>query len=71
MPRCVIWVVIFPLSRTRWIADLTLGLLDGWDVADVPDKVAFTAEVAMYAGTIPYELLWGVHKRLAFVEKNG
>ena len=28
-------------------------------------------EVAMYAGTIPYELLCGVHKRLAFVEKNG
>ena len=39
-----------PLSRTRWLADLTLGLLDGWDVADVPDKAAFTAEVAMYAG---------------------
>ncbi len=28
-------------------------------------------EVANYAGTIPYELLCGVHKRLAFVEKNG
>jgi alanine racemase len=28
-------------------------------------------EVAMYADTIPYELLCGVHKRLAFVEKNG
>jgi alanine racemase len=28
-------------------------------------------EVASYAGTIPYELLCGVHKRLAFVEKNG
>lgn len=28
-------------------------------------------EVAMYAGTIAYELLCGVHKRLAFVEKNG
>ena len=28
-------------------------------------------EVAMYAGTVPYELLCGVHKRLAFVEKNG
>lgn len=39
-----------PLSRTRWLADLALGLLDGWDVADVPDKTAFTNEVAMYAG---------------------
>jgi alanine racemase len=28
-------------------------------------------EIAGYAGTIPYELLCGVHKRLAFVEKNG
>jgi alanine racemase len=28
-------------------------------------------EVANYASTIPYELLCGVHKRLAFVEKNG
>ncbi|MBT7952564.1 MAG: alanine racemase [Gammaproteobacteria bacterium] len=28
-------------------------------------------EVASYADTIPYELLCGVHKRLAFVEKNG
>jgi len=28
-------------------------------------------EVAMYADTIPYELLCAVHKRLAFVEKNG
>jgi len=28
-------------------------------------------EIAMYAGTIPYELLCGVHKRLAFIEKNG
>ena len=39
-----------PLSRTRWLADLTLGLLAGWDVADVPDKAEFEAEVAMYAG---------------------
>ena len=39
-----------PLSRTRWLADLTLTNLDGWDVADVPDKAEFTAEVAMYAG---------------------
>lgn len=28
-------------------------------------------EVAMYAATIPYELLCGVHKRLAFEEING
>ncbi len=28
-------------------------------------------EVAMYANTIPYELLCGVHRRLAFIEKNG
>ena len=28
-------------------------------------------EVAMYAGTVPYELLCGVHKRLAFKEING
>lgn len=28
-------------------------------------------EVALYAGTIPYELLCGVHKRLATEEKNG
>ncbi len=28
-------------------------------------------EVAMYAGTIPYELLCGVHKRLKFEEING
>ena len=39
-----------PMSRTRWLADLTLGLLAQWDVADVPDKAAFEAEVAMYAG---------------------
>jgi len=25
----------------------------------------------MYAGTVPYELLCGVHRRLAFVEVNG
>ena len=28
-------------------------------------------EVAMYADTIPYEILCGVHKRLAFEEING
>ena len=39
-----------PLSRTRWLPDQTLDLLAGWDVADVPDKAAFQAEVAMYAG---------------------
>jgi len=39
-----------PLSRTRWLADQTLDLLAGWDVADVPDKAAYEVEVAMYAG---------------------
>lgn len=39
-----------PLSRTRWLADLTLSSLAGWDVADVPNKAALEAEVAMYAG---------------------
>ena len=39
-----------PLSRTRWLADLTLNLLAGWDTNQVPDKAAFEAEVAMYAG---------------------
>lgn len=39
-----------PLSRTRWLADLTLGLLDGWDVGDVPDKAELEAQTAMYAG---------------------
>lgn len=28
-------------------------------------------EVAMHAGTIPYELLCGVHKRLEFIYLNG
>ena len=39
-----------PLSRTRWLADLTLNNLAGWDTTQVPDKAAFEAEVAMYAG---------------------
>ena len=39
-----------PLSRTRWLADLSLTLLDGWDVGEVPDKAELTAEAAMYAG---------------------
>ena len=39
-----------PLSRTRWLADQTLGLLDGWDVSEVPNKAELEAEVAMYAG---------------------
>ena len=39
-----------PLSRTRWLADQTLTLLDGWDVGEVPDKAELEAEVAMYAG---------------------
>lgn len=28
-------------------------------------------EIAQYAGTVPYELLCGVHKRQTFIEKNG
>ncbi|MBT8485308.1 MAG: RagB/SusD family nutrient uptake outer membrane protein [Gemmatimonadetes bacterium] len=39
-----------PQSRARWIADFTLELLDGWDVADVPDKAELQAEVGMHAG---------------------
>jgi len=39
-----------PESRARWIADYTLTLLDGWDVADVPNKAAYQALVGMYAG---------------------
>ena len=29
------------------------------------------ADIAQHAGTIPYELLCGVHKRLEFIERNG
>ncbi len=39
-----------PLSRTRWLGDQTLTQLMGWDGADVPDKAALTAEVALYTG---------------------
>ena len=39
-----------PLSRTRWLADLTLDLLAGWDTSQVPNKAELEAEVAMYAG---------------------
>ncbi len=39
-----------PLSRTRWMADLSLNLLDGWDVSEVPDKAALQVEAGMYAG---------------------
>ncbi len=39
-----------PLSRTRWLADYVLGLLNEWTDADVPDRTAMIAEVAMYAG---------------------
>ena len=28
-------------------------------------------EVALHAGTVPYELLCGVHKRLEYVVRNG
>ena len=39
-----------PMSRTRWLADFTLGLLDGWTTEEVPEKAAYDAEVALYAG---------------------
>ena len=39
-----------PLSRTRWLADQTLGLLNEWTDAEVPDRTALIAEVSMYAG---------------------
>jgi hypothetical protein len=40
-----------PLSRSRWMADFTLGLLDGWDVADVPDD-AFNLAVQRFDDAI-------------------
>ena len=39
-----------PLARTRWLADNVLTSLEGWTVAEVPDKAAFEAQVAAYAG---------------------
>ncbi len=39
-----------PMSRTRWLADYTLGLLSEWTTEEVPDKAAYEAEVALYAG---------------------
>lgn len=39
-----------PMSRTRWLADYTLGLLSEWTTEEVPDKLAYEAEVALYAG---------------------
>ncbi len=39
-----------PMSRTRWLADYTLELLAGWTTEEVPDKAAYEAEVALYAG---------------------
>ena len=39
-----------PMSRTRWLADYTLGLLAEWSDDDVPNRAALTAETAMYAG---------------------
>ena len=38
-----------PLSRTRWLGDLTLANLAEWG-AEVPDNAALTAEVALYVG---------------------
>ena len=39
-----------PMSRTRWLADYTLGLLSEWTTEEVPDRAAYEAEVALYAG---------------------
>ena len=39
-----------PLSRTRWFADEMLRRLDDWGVEEVPEKTAFEAEVAAWAG---------------------
>lgn len=39
-----------PLSRTRWLAEYVLGLLNEWTDADVPGRTEMIAEVAMYAG---------------------
>lgn len=39
-----------PMSRTRWLADYTLGLLSEWTSEEVPNKAAYEAEVALYAG---------------------
>ena len=39
-----------PQSRARWISDFALGLLDEWDVSDVPEKAEYQAETGMYAG---------------------
>ena len=39
-----------PLSRTRWLADYVLGLLNEWTDEEVPNRSELIAEVAMYAG---------------------
>ncbi|MCY3546658.1 MAG: RagB/SusD family nutrient uptake outer membrane protein [Gemmatimonadetes bacterium] len=39
-----------PMSRTRWLADYTLSLLAEWTTEEVPNKAAYEAEVALYAG---------------------
>ena len=39
-----------PLSRTRWLADYTLGLLNEWTDEEVSNRSELIAEVAMYAG---------------------
>ncbi len=39
-----------PMSRTRWLADYTLSLLAEWGTDQVPNKAAYEAEVALYAG---------------------
>jgi hypothetical protein len=39
-----------PLSRSRWYGDQVLTNLGTWDVGDVPDKAAFTAETSVWTG---------------------
>lgn len=39
-----------PLSRTRWYADQVLNSLADWTVDEVPEKAAFEADVATWAG---------------------
>ena len=39
-----------PLSRTRYLADYVLGLLNEWTDEEVPGRSEMIAEVAMYSG---------------------
>lgn len=59
-----------PLSRTRWLADLTLERLNAWDVADVPNKNDLIAEVALYAA-YTYLLFGEAMCSVAFSSSDG